>query len=76
MANRRELLNEKEAAEHIGMSVAYLRADRCRGSLEGRTPGPPWLKTGRKVQYDRADLDAWLDSRRVDRSARRPSRAA
>ena len=63
------LLPETEAANYIGMSVAYLRMDRCRGHLKGRTPGPPWLKLGRTVRYDTRDLDAWLNAQRVDRSS-------
>ncbi len=64
------LLAETEAAHYIGMSVAYLRMDRCRGHVGHRTPGPPFLKLGRSVRYDVRDLDAWLAERRVDRSAR------
>lgn len=64
------LLPETEAAHYIGMSVAYLRMDRCRGRVGNRTPGPPFLKLGRSVRYDVRDLDAWLAERRVDRSAR------
>ena len=62
--SRPALLNEHGAAAYIGLSVAFLRAARCRG-LSDRTPSPPYLKLGRAVRYDRADLDAWLDARRV-----------
>lgn len=64
------LLPETEAAHYIGMSVAYLRMDRCRGHVGNRTPGPPFLKLGRSVRYDVRDLEKWLAERRVDRSAR------
>lgn len=70
MIARRELMTEVAAAEHIGMSMAFLRAARCRGSLGNHNPGPPFLRLGRSVRYDRADLDAWLDARRVDPAAR------
>lgn len=63
------LLTEPEAAAYIGMSVAYLRMDRCRGHLTGRTPGPPYLRLGRSIRYDTHDLDAWLGARRVARGA-------
>lgn len=57
--------NEKNAAHYIGMSVSYLRHNRCHGDLEGRTPGPPFIKIGRTVRYLRRDLDCWLDQLRV-----------
>jgi hypothetical protein len=71
------LIDEREAARRLGVSVAFLRADRCRGHVGGRTPGPAWYQIGRAVRYDPADIDAWLTTRRVDRSARRtPENAA
>jgi hypothetical protein len=71
---RRELLDEKAAAAHIGMSVAFLQAARLRGTLGNRTPPPPYLHLGRSVRYDRADLDDWLTARRVDPAARHSKR--
>ena len=65
-----QLVDEREAARRIGMSVAFLRADRYRGHVGGRTPGPPFYRVGKAVRYDLGDLDAWLAERRVDRSAR------
>lgn len=70
-----ELFDERETASYIRMSVAYLRADRQRGHVGGRTPGPPFLKLGRAVRYLREDLDRWLAERRVDHAARRASAA-
>jgi hypothetical protein len=69
----RSLLDETQAAKYIGMSVAYLRADRYRGHVGHHTPGPAYFKLGVRVKYDAADLDAWLSARRVDRSERRPA---
>jgi helix-turn-helix protein len=66
-----ELLDEREAAAYVRMSLAYLRADRTRGHVAGRTPGPAFLKIGRSVRYRRDDLDSWLAACRVDRAARR-----
>lgn len=72
------MLTEEQAAEYIGMSTHYLRCDRSRGTVKGRTPGPAFIKLGRnKVRYRREDLDAWLSARRVERnqqSAKRPAR--
>ena len=54
------LLTEKQAAPYIGMSRSFLRQSRMNGKRENRTPGPPFLKIGRKVLYLADDLDAWL----------------
>lgn len=75
--NTHELMSETAAAIYIGMSVAYLRADRSRGIVGGRTPGPAFLRLGRCVRYRRADLDTWLASCRIDRGAKhRPTQTA
>lgn len=65
-----QLVDEREAARRLGVSVAFLRADRCRGVVGGRTPGPPFYRVGKAIRYDVADLESWLASRRVDRSRR------
>jgi hypothetical protein len=70
----RELLTEDVAAKRIGMSTAFLRMARLRGVVGGRTPAPAFLKLGRSVRYDAVDLDHWLQARRIDPSARKPSR--
>jgi len=51
------------------MSVSFLRAGRCRGVLGNRTPPPPHLKIGTRVFYDLADLDRWLEERKVQPGA-------
>lgn len=33
--------------------------------------GPAWIKVGRLVKYDQADLDAWVDANRQDPAGRR-----
>lgn len=53
-----EVLNEKQAAEYIGMSVSYLQHDRCYGN---KNPGPPYLKLGRSIRYRLSDLNDWLE---------------
>jgi len=55
-------LNEEQAAIYTGMSVSYLQKARCNGPTGNRTPGPAFKKIGKRVIYDIADLDAWLDS--------------
>ncbi len=46
------------AASHIGLSVSTLNKLRVFGG------GPVFLKLGRRVAYDMADLDAWLATKR------------
>lgn len=65
MEKRTAVLNEKDTAMYIGMSVSWLRQTRMNGQLKGRTPGPPFIKIGRSVRYYIADLDAWLEEHRV-----------
>ena len=63
----RRALIEAEAAEYIGMSVSFLRQSRMDGVREHRTPGPNWVKLGRRsVRYLVEDLDAWLEQHRCE----------
>ncbi|OGT41294.1 MAG: hypothetical protein A3F13_09860 [Gammaproteobacteria bacterium RIFCSPHIGHO2_12_FULL_40_19] len=62
-----EVLTETEAAKYIGMSRAFLSADRQNGYREGRTKGPVFMKLGRAIRYHRKDLDGWLMENRVVR---------
>lgn len=66
MSSNPNLLDERAAADFVGMSVAFLRAGRFKGVVGNSTPSPPWLKIGRYIKYDRRDLEAWLIERRVD----------
>lgn len=56
----RRLINEKDAARYIGMSVSFLRQSRMTGKLKNRTPGPPFVKYGKAVRYRLQDLDDWI----------------
>jgi hypothetical protein len=71
MATKPELLDEAQAAEFIGMSIAFLQAGRSRGVIGKRTATPAFLKLGRSIKYDVVDLQAWLAARRVDPANRR-----
>lgn len=51
-------LSTPAAAEYLGLSPATLETMRSRGG------GPPFVKLGRRVVYQREDLDAWLDERK------------
>jgi predicted DNA-binding transcriptional regulator AlpA len=50
------LLNEKNLAARLSLSVATLRAWRLKGY------GPKWCKLGSAVRYAPADVEAWLSS--------------
>jgi predicted DNA-binding transcriptional regulator AlpA len=55
-----------EAASRTGLSVSTLNKLRVFGG------GPTFVKLGRRVVYDPADLDAWLAARKR-RSTSEPS---
>ena len=59
-------LTETEAAVYVGMSRSFLAISRMEGNRDNRTPGPPFLKVGRRVIYLRDDLDTWLAQHRVE----------
>lgn len=52
-----EVVNERGAAEIVGLSPATLNSLRVRGG------GPPFIKLGRVVRYRVADLRAFRDAR-------------
>ena len=56
------LLSEKEASTYTCMSRSFLRQARMSGNRDNHTPAPPFIKIGRAVRYDKADLDTWLNS--------------
>ncbi|WND77886.1 helix-turn-helix domain-containing protein [Thalassospiraceae bacterium LMO-SO8] len=57
--NIKEKMRAPHAAQYLRLSTSTLAKMRLRGD------GPPYSKAGpRIVLYDRADLDAWLISRR------------
>jgi len=52
-------LAERDAAQYIGYSPAYLRKCRRTGH------GPAYIRVGRSIRYRIKDLDAWLEAHRV-----------
>lgn len=50
------LLNQKQAARVLGISVRTLERHRVAGT------GPRWARLGRLVRYQQSDLTAWVDS--------------
>ena len=57
-SSQRRMLPAREAADLSGLSKSTLDKMRVFGG------GPPYLKIGRRVVYDPADLDQWLVSHR------------
>ena len=72
----RRALREKAAADYIGMSPAFLRLDRMNGPTKNRTPGPPFVRKGRRIIYLIDDLDRWLEEHRVVRGSNKQSEEA
>jgi hypothetical protein len=55
---RAALINTREAAQWLGVSVSFLNRMRCTGG------GPLFARLQSKVMYDPADLAAWVASRK------------
>lgn len=55
-----ELLTEPETARRLGCSVSGLRKWRTEGT------GPRYIRIGRLIRYQVADLDKWLSAQTVD----------
>lgn len=51
-------LGVEDAAKYTGLSVSTLNKLRVFGG------GPVFLKLGRRVAYDVADLERWLETKR------------
>lgn len=60
-----EILDNEGAARYLKLAPQTLNALRCHGG------SPRWIKAGRRVLYDRADLDLWLDERRTNSTRER-----
>jgi len=57
--DRDALLDESTVSPILGVQVKTLQAWRCRGG------GPPFIRVGRLVRYRPADIENWIESRRV-----------
>ena len=51
--------NLDHAAGYAGFSKSYLNKQRVYGG------GPLYIKCGRRVVYDRVDLDTWMVGKKV-----------
>ncbi len=54
----RDLLDEREAAELLGVKTGTLSVWRSCGRYK-----IPYIKVGARVRYRRAHLEAWLENR-------------
>jgi excisionase family DNA binding protein len=54
----KRMLIAEDAAEYLGLATQTLAKMRWSGD------SPPYLKVGRRVLYERDELDAWLARRR------------
>jgi Helix-turn-helix domain len=54
-----QTLNVVQAADYSGISKSSLDKLRVYGG------GPPYLKVGARVVYDRIDLDTWLVGKKI-----------
>jgi excisionase family DNA binding protein len=63
-------LRTTEAASYIGVSESYLNKLRVYGG------GPQFLKMGKRVSYDKADLDIWMAARKRNSTSEYTSSAA
>ncbi|MDL2401569.1 helix-turn-helix transcriptional regulator [Rhizobium mayense] len=55
---QRRMLRTEDASNYTGLSASTLTKLRLTGG------GPAYIKLGKSVVYDPADLDAWLSSKR------------
>jgi predicted DNA-binding transcriptional regulator AlpA len=56
LAKPNEMLNERQVADYLNMSVASVRKWRLFRK------GPKFVKLGRAIRYRRIDVEAWLSS--------------
>ena len=60
---RKNSVDTKRAAEHLGVEPITLKVWRCKGK------GPAYHKLGNRVTYDIPDLDAYKQAHRVEPGA-------
>ncbi|HEX8944812.1 MAG TPA: helix-turn-helix domain-containing protein [Gemmatimonadaceae bacterium] len=53
----KELMTTGETSQYVRHAVQTLAKWRCYGL------GPRYVRVGRSILYDRADVDAWLETR-------------
>lgn len=63
-SQEKRYLSTRECAAAFGLSKGLLDMDRCT-----RKYGVPFIKVGKKVLYDRKDIEAFLAARKVTAGA-------
>lgn len=56
-------LTTKELADHLGLSVPTVQRWRIEGN------GPPFIKQGNVVRYDREEIEAWIEDHKIRHAA-------
>lgn len=59
----KRMMNEKDAAAYLGMSVKWLQQGRCKNF------GPRYVKMGKAVRYAQSELDRYVENRTVNPAA-------
>ncbi|MBF0295434.1 MAG: helix-turn-helix domain-containing protein [Magnetococcales bacterium] len=67
---QRPKLRRPDAASYMGIAVSTLEKFACTGD------GPRFIKLGKTVVYDPADLDQWLEERKVSSTSEADARRA
>ncbi len=55
-----QLLDQKMAAAYLGTTVASMNSLLAQNKLS-----IPFVRFGRRIKYQRTDLDAWIEQNRV-----------
>jgi hypothetical protein len=50
--------------EELGKLLGYSR--KTLETWRSRRIGPPWIKTGRRIFYDKRKVDLWLEAQACD----------
>ena len=64
--NNMQYIHVQAAATLTGISSSFLNKLRVEGG------GPSYIKVGRRVLYDVADLEHWLTTKRRNNTSERP----
>lgn len=59
-----QLLTTEEAARFLGVAAISLRKARSNGAVKSAIPPVPYIKLGRTVRYDVADLREYIAKHR------------
>ena len=62
VADKRRLVDIEAAAEHLTVSVRYMRTLVAERRI-------PYLKVGKYIRFDLGELNAWLDRCRIDEAS-------